>query len=290
MSAGGARRGRRDNGLDATEYAVAGDVDPRVGEHLLDVLAAGGIAAYLQPSADLNPVTRTTTVPSRPTDRLYVDRVHLATARDYLTQLADEDLPKGNNEPDIEAEWAKIVAGYHTEVTPDTRPWPAVEDVPATKEVVPDKEVAVDHAGDETGDPPAGGTATAVRPGPATTGVRPLTSATDISGISVGGRADEPSLLDGLDTFGRDLPDDPNEGYTPPPPPPLPQVSKFAVAAVLGIIVGFVLLLFPTLLPIDRSLTTTVGFVGILTGFVTLIWRLRPGDEEEDDPDDGAVV
>ena len=39
--------------------------------HLLDVLAAGGIAAYLQPSSDLNPVTRTTTVPARPTDRLY---------------------------------------------------------------------------------------------------------------------------------------------------------------------------------------------------------------------------
>jgi hypothetical protein len=285
VSAGGARRGRRDNGLDATEYAVAGDVDPRVGEHLLDVLAAGGIAAYLQPSADLNPVTRTTTVPSRPIDRLYVDRAHLATARDYLTQLADEDLPGGGNEPDIEAEWAKIIAGYHTEVTPDTRPWPAVEDVPAAKEVVPDKDGAVDHAGDETG-----GTTTAVRPGPATTGPRPLTSATDISGISVGSRADEPSLLEGLDTFGRDLPDDPDEGYTPPPPPPLPQVSKFAVAVVLGIVVGFALLLFPTLLPIDRSLTTTIGFVGILTGFVTLIWRLRPGDEEEDDPDDGAVV
>ena len=90
MSGGGPRRGRRDNGLDAAEYAIAGDVDPRVGEHLLDVLAAGGIAAYLQPSADLNPVTRTTTVPARPVDRLYVDRSHLTTARDYLTQLADE--------------------------------------------------------------------------------------------------------------------------------------------------------------------------------------------------------
>ncbi|MGH3740001.1 MAG: DUF308 domain-containing protein, partial [Micromonosporaceae bacterium] len=27
------RRGRRDNGLNAHEYAVAADVDPRVGEH-----------------------------------------------------------------------------------------------------------------------------------------------------------------------------------------------------------------------------------------------------------------
>ncbi|MEV1145905.1 DUF308 domain-containing protein, partial [Micromonospora sp. NPDC049799] len=132
MSAGGARRGRRDNGLDASEYAVAGDVDPRVGEHLLDVLAAGGIAAYLQPSADLNPVTRTTTVPSRPVDRLYVDRSHLTTARDYLTQLADEGGAERSrdDEPDIDAEWARIVAGFHaTPSTAGANPWPAAEDV-----------------------------------------------------------------------------------------------------------------------------------------------------------------
>ncbi|MCW2608857.1 MAG: hypothetical protein JWM15_103, partial [Cryptosporangiaceae bacterium] len=80
-------RGRRDNGLDATEYAAAADVDPRVGEHLLDVLGLAGIAAYLQPSADLHPVTRTTTLPNRPTDRLFVDRRHLAEARDVIGSL-----------------------------------------------------------------------------------------------------------------------------------------------------------------------------------------------------------
>ena len=58
MSVGDARHGRRDNGLVAAEYAAAGDVDPRVGEHLLDVLALDGIAAYLRPSTDLHPVTR----------------------------------------------------------------------------------------------------------------------------------------------------------------------------------------------------------------------------------------
>ena len=93
MSAGGARRGRRDNGLVAAAYAVAGDVDPRVGEHLLDVLALRGIAAYLQPAADLHPVTRTTTLPSRPTDRLFVDRAHLDTARSFMAQLAPEAAP-----------------------------------------------------------------------------------------------------------------------------------------------------------------------------------------------------
>lgn len=272
MSAGGARRGRRDNGLDAAEYAVVGDVDPRVGEHLLDVLAAGGIAAYLQPSADLNPVTRTTTVPARPTDRLYVDRSHLATAKDYLSQLADESLPEGRTpspSPDVEAEWARIVAGYDTEVRADARPWPAAEDIDA--------------------DADADGSTGTDSVGPGTSGPRALTSATDIAGISLN-RRDEPSLLDGLDTFGADLPADPDERYVPPPPPPLPKISKFAVVGVITITLGFAVFLFPHLLPLDRGLATMIGFSGILAGFVTLIWRLRPGDEDGDDPDDGAVV
>ncbi len=118
VSAGGARRGRRDNGLDAADFAVAGDVDPRVGEHILDVLGAGGIAAYLQPSSDLNPVTRTTTVPPRPVDRLYVDSAHLETARGYLAKLGSEDEPPprtNGHDPDVEAAWAKIVAGWDKE-------------------------------------------------------------------------------------------------------------------------------------------------------------------------------
>lgn len=282
MSAGGPRRGRRDNGLDASEYAVAGDVDPRVGEHLLDVLAAGGIAAYLQPSADLNPVTRTTTVPSRPVDRLYVDRSHLTTARDYLTQLSDEELPEPprDGEPDIDAEWARIVAGFHTTPAAGSHPWPAAEDI----------DEPVDPSEPTGGTAPRGGTDEAA--GPTATDVRRLPYAADISGISVSrGRQDEPSLLDGLDTFGAGLPGDEEEHYTPPPPPPLPRFSKYAVVGVLAIMVGFVLFLRPAVLPVaDPSVVTLLGFSGILAGFVMLVWRLRPGDDEEHDPDDGAVV
>lgn len=296
MSAGGARRGRRDNGLHATEYAVAGDVDPRVGEHLLDVLAAGGIAAYLQPSADLNPVTRTTTVPARPTDRLYVDRSHLATAREYLRQLTEENPPReSGNDPEIEAAWARIVAGYHAETTVGgERPWPAAEDT------------TDDPLDDPTGrggqDPEAGGPVGPGGPpragqeggGAPTTGVRRMPWATDISGISIGrvddGRTEGGSLLDGLDTFGTSYPDDADERYIPPPPPPLPRISKYAVAGVLAVTLGFIIFLFPALLPLDRGLAIMIGFVSILSGFVTLIWRLRPGDEEDDDPGDGAVV
>jgi hypothetical protein len=104
-------------------------------------------------------------------------------------------------------------------------------------------------------------------------------------------RDSETSLLDGLDSVAGDLPADDDEGYTPPPPPPLPRISKYAVLGVLGIIVGFVLFLSPGLLPVDNDISMLLGFTGILAGFLTLIWRLRPDDDEDDyDPDDGARV
>jgi hypothetical protein len=285
VSAGGARRGRRDNGIDAADYAAAGDVDPRVGEHLLDVLAAGGIAAYLQPSADLNPILRATTFPARPTDRLYVDRLHLETAREHLHKLtggagptpqtAPEARPEpAGGQPDVDAEWAKIVAGFHTAVDPMAPPWPAAEGIDPTRAPEP-------PPADPTGDQP--------RPQPG----GKLPSAADFSGVSLNRRrTDEPSLLDGLDTFGTGLEsseDEDDERYTPPPPPPLPHISKYAVAGVLGVVLGFLLFLFPGLIPIERNFVTLIGFAAIVGGAVTLVWRLRTGDDD-DDFDDGAVV
>jgi hypothetical protein len=316
VSAGGARRGRRDNGLDATEYAVAGDVDPRVGEHLLDLLAAGGIAAYLQPSADLNPVTRTTTVPSRPVDRLYVDRTHLATARDHLRRLTEEqasvepapvpagsgraDVTAGRGDPDIDAEWARIVAGYHLDVADGARPWPTAENLgPDTGtdptappgDTRPFRDTGPKRRTTDPTDEPF--------PSPAPRTRRRLPYAGDISGISIGGRPTGPvddgrtdggSLLDGLDSFGSGLPDGDEERYVPPPPPPLPRLSKYAVVGIVAMVAGFAIFLFPHLLPMQRFLATALGFTGIVAGFVMLISRLRPGDEEDDDPADGAVV
>jgi hypothetical protein len=244
---------------------VAGDVDPRIGEHLLDVLQAAGIAAYLQPTADLNPILRATTLPARPTDRLYVDRAHLETARAHLHQVTGgvpPTLPADPTaEPDIDAEWAKIVAGFHTTVDPTAAPWPASEEI--------------GPAADPTR--PAG-------PQPAEEPVAYNRRRTD--------RVEEPSLLDGIDTFGADLDEDDedDERYVPPPPPPLPRISKYAVMGVLSVVLGFVLFLFPDMLPITRDYTTLIGFAAIVTGAVMLVWRLRSGDDDEDDFDDGAVV
>jgi hypothetical protein len=248
VSVGDARR--RDNGLEAEAYAAAGDVDPRVGEHLLDVLALEGIAAYLRPSSDQHPVTWSTTLPKRPTDRLYVDREHLSTARDHLARLAREEreagepegATPGRTEPtsdEVDRAFAQIVAGFGRTPTIEpegrrTRTRPAEEQPP---------------------DP-------------------------------------EPSLLDGLDTFGADLPDDESERFVPPEPPPVPKPSMQTALAVVGVVGGLVVFLKPGLISfLNESLAMFLGFAAVVTGAGALIWRLRPGgDDDETDPDHGARV
>jgi hypothetical protein len=265
VTAGGARRGRRDNGLDATDYAVAGDVDPRVGEHLLDVLAGDGIAAYLQPTADLNPILRATTLPARPIDRLYVDRSHLETARGHLHQVTGgvpptppaEKAPEPRPQAEVDAEWDKIIAGFHTTVDPDAAPWPESESTPTTTSSEPEPTESGRPLNRRRTDPPP-----------------------------------EPVFYPVLDPFGfpeSAADDDEDERYVPPPPPPLPHISKYAVSGVLGVIFGFVLFLFPTLIPIDPTFVMVLGFAAIVGGALTLVWRLRSGDDD-DEFDDGAVV
>ena len=279
MTSGGARRGRRDNGLVAAVYAVAGDVDPRVGEHLLDVLAVRGIAAYLQPAADLHPVTRTTTLPSRPTDRLFVDREHLATARGFLAQLAEE---APATEPDIDELFAGIVADFDTAATTPT--WPAAEDLDAedrdTEDLDTDDRDASDRnaATRDAADREAGAGPDAAQPGRLKRWRSSTVDPRDSVGRGFDGYADEDE-------------DEDDEGYTPPPPPPLPRISLITVAAVIAILAGFVLFFNPGLLPISAAASLIIGFAAILAGFATLVWRLRSGDDDDDwDPDDGAIV
>jgi hypothetical protein len=109
-------RGRRDNGLDAALWSPLRDVDPRVGEHLLELLRDAGIAAYLEPSADVSPYTRTVYLPSPPSDRLFVDRTRTADARGVVEGNADElarlrPPVRRQLRPDLDedVEWRRIV-------------------------------------------------------------------------------------------------------------------------------------------------------------------------------------
>jgi hypothetical protein len=114
-------RGRRDNGLDAALWTPLRDVDPRVGEHLLDVLRDAGIAAYLEPAADITPY-RNVYLPSPPSDRLFVDRAREAEATGLVDTNGDEDAVhrrvarRGTRRRlDEEAEWRRIVAALEAD-------------------------------------------------------------------------------------------------------------------------------------------------------------------------------
>jgi len=138
---GEGRRGRRDNGLDAAAFVPLLDVDPRVGEHLLDVLASAGVPAYLEPSADVEPYTRALSLPSPPTDRLWVDRDQRSQARmivDAETPLGPRPVPPPRDDepshglPDLDEEraWEAIIAGFDgpaVDPQPPVRPEPADE-------------------------------------------------------------------------------------------------------------------------------------------------------------------
>jgi hypothetical protein len=79
MTTPASHRGRRDNGLDSDSYAPVADVDPRLADHLLDVLGLREVPAYVEPTN--HPVTA---------DRLFVATDQTDTARQVLTELASE--------------------------------------------------------------------------------------------------------------------------------------------------------------------------------------------------------
>jgi hypothetical protein len=100
----------------------------------------------------------------------------------------------------------------------------------------------------------------------------------------------QPSLLDGLDTFGAHLPDDAPEKFVPPPAPPLPGVPFPVVLAILAIIAGFVLFFDRDLLPVSGAISMLLGLAGVLGGAMALIMRLRPGGPEDEPLDDDGAV
>lgn len=287
MAAADRRRGRRDNGLDATDWRAIEDLDPRVSEDVLDGLGARGIAAYVQPAVDVDPVTRSATLPGSPRDRLYVDRQRAQAARDWVRQLLERRAPEPCDGPDpdtgpsyldagtssqagVDATFAGIVAVFDRPVDPTAASWPAAEELSAT------------WPGNEASD-----TATAAARDDA-----PAAAPVD------GRHVTEPSLLDALDAWDA-RPDEPDddapEEFVPPPPPPLPRLSGQTVLGAVAVVAGLVLILGrPSVLPFDRGATMLLGFATMVGGAAALILRLRP-DAGDDDPagrrpDDGAQV
>ena len=258
------RRGRRDNGLDAATYVPLADVDPRIGEHLLDVLKIAGVPAYLEPSADVEPYTRALALPSPPTDRLWVDREQRATARQIVEaevgtprpRAPGDDRPsRGLSDADEERAWQEIVAGFEQPAGTPVPPWPVVEDVPETEL----DEVAV---GEEDDFDPDEDLSSARYPGPPTPGPRDVV---------------------------RDDEDDDEGHYVPPPPPPVPRLSKHTIVALALLALGGLLLVAPGVLGSDEGTGFALGVAAIVCSAGLLVWRL--GERRSDDgPDDGAIV
>ena len=232
------------NGLDAALWSPLRDVDPRVGEHLLDVLEAAGIAAYLEPSADVAPYTRTVSLPSPPSDRLFVDRAQRREARVLVDQhvaevvdprdrgMAGSDRARDvvperaalRSDLDEDAEWARIVAAFEAE-----HGRPALDDSLGT-------------------------------PAPATPAPLPAPP------------PHEPDVLDR-----------PDEHYEPPPPPPLPVPAPASLYATLLVVVGVLLVGAPSVFRLTTDVGLILGVAAIAGGVAMLVSRMRDRSDDDGD-------
>ncbi|MFV0130295.1 hypothetical protein ACLGI4_21735 [Streptomyces sp. HMX112] len=183
------------------------------------------------------------------------------------------DSDKRDEQPfDEEAAWAAIVAAYGEEPAdpPGAKPFKSVEDLALLEDDVNDLPGKKAREPEPEPDKPLGGSVI-FAPGLAPPGPRDYAPA----------------------EAGDDDLDDGDEGhFVPPEPPPLPEADTTAKFAWLGVVGGPVLMLLAVLFQWDKTwwLTTLCvgGFVG---GFLTLVARMRHGDDEEnDDPGRGAVV
>ncbi|MFI9543490.1 hypothetical protein ACIHAR_05995 [Streptomyces sp. NPDC052016] len=179
---------------------------------------------------------------------------------------------------DEEAAWAAIVAGYGEEPAdpPGAKPFKSVEDLALLEAETNDE---------GTGSGAGTGAGAGEEPGDEKKPVKPLGSSVSFA-PGVGPRdytVPEPSEAD----FDGD-----DEGhFVPPEPPPLPAADTTARFAWLGVIGGPLLLLVSILLGWDMTWwLATVCIGGFLGGFATLVLRMRPDDEDDEDPGRGAVV
>lgn len=247
------RRGRRDNGLDATSFRALRDVDPRVGEDLLDVLREAGIAAYLDPTSDVDAVTRSIALPSPPSDRLFVDRSQSDSATTLLYDYDVNTFPTGASPTPLTmfTEDASTGAAATDAASNDDAQW---------RELVATYEADHGRLGDTLTD-------------------------------DLDRKAHEHAVAQAAATRAADAAEDSalEEHYEPPPPPPLPILSRAAVYALVLLVGGALLLVAPSLLGLSRQLGFVFGVLGVASGVGMLVWRMREGPQFED-PDDGAIV
>jgi hypothetical protein len=270
MNPAPSHRGRRDNGLDSDEFIAIADVDPRLSDHLLDVLGLRQLAAYVEPAPQGTPVAA---------DRVFVAADRTDEGRTILGELASE----------LGISVAHAGDGVLTPGSPGSPASPGTPGTPGTPgEDAPDGAdgFAPDRPGNGRFDArtdPLAGLDTDAMFAEIVSGLgelnRPLYEISVPPDEQAAGTNDA-NTADSADEV---------EHFVPPPAPPIPKMSFGAALAVLVTLAGILTLAFGSRLGLPADVPLPLGVVMILFGTVMLVLRLRP--EPWDDPDDdGAVV
>ncbi|MFI8187914.1 hypothetical protein ACIF8T_03755 [Streptomyces sp. NPDC085946] len=216
--------------------------------------------------------------------------------------MAEHDSDREDREPDEkgapldeEAAWAAIVAGYGEEPPdpPGAKPFKSVEDLALLEAETNDDRTGSDDGGAGTGtgtvvdDDGPGAGSEGDEPGTA----RPLGSSVAFAPGVGTGRAAGPRDYTTAEPSDEDLDADDEGHFVPPEPPPLPEADATAKFAWLGVLGAPVLLLLAVLLGWDMTWwLATLCIGGFLGGIAALVLRMKPDDEDDDDPGRGAVV
>lgn len=241
---------RRDNGLRAPTYARLDDVETQLVDELLDRLRQAGVAAYSAPTPGRRGPYGDTVPPVAPSDSVYVDAAHRATAQ----QVADTYLREVRDD----LAWSDIVAGFDIDLHEEVPRWPVSEDV----------------------DPEAGSGRESAPLGP-TIGFDSLRDTAPGPPVvePAGGAARRRTDDDAEDHF-RPPP--------PPPLPDIDRISRFAWAGALGgpLLLVVAALAGVQL----EGWVGLLALASFMAGFVTLVARMKDRPPTDSGPDDGAVV
>ncbi len=258
----------RDNGLPpAASYVALVDVDPPVADHVLALLRDAGVTAVAEPLAGETGPYQDVRPPTRPTERVHVDRARSELARtlvagslpalraDFHADAARRSDAAVMRASEVDKEFAAIISAFDKPMTGSVGPWSALEDRD------PDEAGPGDAAPPERLDPRGSGLSSRLvrRSGP------------------------EPDPDPDPSYW-------PDEHFVPPVPPALPSLDVVSRFAWFGVIGGPLLLLVVVILNLRvERVVTLVALAAFIGGFITLVVRM-PDKPPDDDWDDGAVV
>lgn len=278
---------RRDNGLRADTFVALADVDPRLGEHLLDLLRLADIAAYLEPPGDPRVAMRYQV--AGPIERLFVQSDLRRAAREVVLAAAKEagaDPVQAGADPvpagagsnlldgiDTDAEFQRIMAGYEASA-------PARTQTASITPIDPQGFEAPDAARSDALDEPA---QTAPDSGSAD-------ALNTVTAAELDARAAAMARAGGQAAAKEDERHDHDEHFVPPAAPPLPVPRAKTVGAVAMFLFGLLVIAKGDWLGLGSATSFPLGVIAVLVSIGLLIRGLHDTPSQDTDPDDGAIV